>query len=143
MSPTPTPEIPVPGESGTLSDYLGSNGTSPSLDEVLTDLAEHADPNAVYGAELDAALASVSRPIFGVDYIPSNGLIITMSPWVILVTVLAAAIIGGVIVARRARRSDEPSARAQFLADREKERLVARERDAAAKVAAAREDADR
>ncbi|WP_100458572.1 hypothetical protein [Mycobacteroides abscessus] len=134
MSPTPTPEIPVPGESGTLSDYLGSNGMSPSLDEVLTDLAEHADPNAPYGQNLDAALASVSRPIFGVDYIPSNGLIITMSPWVILVTLAAALVVGGVIVARRlAHRSDAPS-RARFI---ERERIE-RERLAAAKVAAAK-----
>lgn len=137
MSPTPTP-TPIP-----LPDHLeGSYGTSPSgLDDVLTDIAANADPNAPYGQHLDAALDTVSRILFGIDYVPATGLVVTVSPLVLLVTLIAAVIGGGVIVARRARRSDEPSARAQFLADREKERLVARERDAAAKVAAARERA--
>lgn len=142
MAPTPTPPTP---EVPALSDYLGSYGTSPSgLDEVLTDLAESADPNAPYGQHLDAALDAVPRTIFGIDYIPDTGLIITASPAVLLMT-LVAVIVVGVIVARRARRSDEPvTARAQFLAERERERLVARERDAAAKVTAkAAEDGDR
>jgi len=113
---------------------------------VLTEAADIAKTsNAPYGANLDAALDSVPRTVFGVDYIPDTGLIVTMSPWVLLVTVLAA-VIGGVIVARRrVRRLDEPAVRAQFLAARERERIAERERDAAAKVTAkaATEDTDR
>lgn len=141
MSPTPTP-TPIP-----LPDHLeGSYGTSPSgLDDVLTDIAANADPNAPYGEKLDAALASVERTIFGVDYVPDTGVVITVSPVVLLVTAVVGVLIAVLIVARRARRSDEPvTARAQFLAERERERLVARERDAAAKVTAkAAEDGDR
>lgn len=135
MSPTPTP-TPTP-----LDGLNGSDGTSPSgLDSVLTEIAANNDPSAVYGQELDAALDAVPRTIFGVDYIPDTGVVVTASPVVLLVTLIAAVIVGGVIVARRARRSDEP--RGQFIAERERERLVARERDAAAKVKAA-EDVNR
>ncbi|BBX35969.1 hypothetical protein MMAG44476_20099 [Mycolicibacterium mageritense DSM 44476 = CIP 104973] len=136
MSPTPTP-TPIP-----LPDHLeGSYGTSPSgLDDVLTDIAANADPNAPYGEKLDAALASVERTIFGVDYVPDTGVVITVSPVVLLVTAVVGVLIAVLIVARRARRSDEP--RGQFIAERERERLVARERDAAAKVKAA-EDVNR
>lgn len=134
MAPTPTPSPEIP----TLSDYLGSDGTSPSLDSVLTEIAESADPNAPYGEKLDAALDSVSRTVFGIDYVPDTGLIITASPVVLLVTLATAVILVAIVVARRARRSDEPSSRARFLAERERARLAQRERDALAKVAAAK-----
>lgn len=132
MSPTTTP-TPIP-----MPDHLtGSLGTSPSgLDSVLTDIAANADPNAPYGEGLDAALDTVPRTVFGVDYIPATGLVVTVSPLVLALTVLAAVIVGVLVARRRARRSDEPSARAQFLAERERERIAARERDAAAKVTA-------
>ncbi|BBX38537.1 hypothetical protein [Mycolicibacterium mageritense] len=74
------------------------------------------------------------------DYVPDTGVVITVSPVVLLVTAVVGVLIAVLIVARRARRSDEP--RGQFIAERERERLVARERDAAAKVKAA-EDVNR
>ncbi|MFV8275821.1 hypothetical protein [Mycobacteroides abscessus] len=141
MAPTPTP-TPSP-----LDGLNGSDGTSPSgLDEVLTDIAESADPSAIYGANLDAALNSVPRTVFSADYIPDTGLVVTVSPLVLLVTLVVGVLIAAVAVARRARRSDEPSSRARFLAERERERIAARERDAAvtfAAKAAAAEDVNR
>ena len=128
MSPTPIP-TPTPSP---------LDGTSPSgLDDVLTEIAANNDPNAAYGEKLDAALDAVPRTIFGVDYVPDTGLIITASPVVLLVVTLVVVVgvlIAAVAVARRARRSDEP--RGQFIAERE--RIAARERDALAKVTAAK-----
>lgn len=128
MAPTPTP-APSP-----LDGLDGSDGTSPTLADILNDAAANADPNASYGQHLDAALDTVSRILFGIDYVPATGLVVTVSPLVLLVTLIAAVIGGGVIVARRARRSDEPSTSARFI---ERER-IARERQAAARVAAAK-----
>lgn len=127
-TPTPTPSP--------LDGIDGANGTSPNvLDGILGDIASNADPNAPYGANLDAALDGVSRTLFGVDYIPSTGVVITMSPWVIAATAVVGVLIAAVIVARRrVRSSDEPSARARFI---ERERIE-RERQAAARVAAAK-----
>lgn len=60
MAPTPTPGVPTPPA---VDGLHGANGTSP-LDDVLTDIASNADPNAIPGVNLDAALeaAGVTDP---------------------------------------------------------------------------------
>lgn len=130
MSPTPTP-APMP-------DHGSLDVTSPAdADAVqrVVDAVGAAQGTGEPGA-LDAALASVPRTVFGIEYIPDTGVVVTASPWVIAVT-LAAGVVGGVIVARRrARRSDEPSARAQFVAERERARQAARERELSERIAA-------
>lgn len=62
MAPTPTPGVPTPPA---LDGLHGANGTSPNaLDGILNTIAANNDPNAPYGAELDAALeaAGVTDP---------------------------------------------------------------------------------
>ncbi|GAB5896990.1 hypothetical protein OKHIL_27970 [Mycolicibacterium mageritense] len=53
MAPTPTP-TPSP-----LDGLDGSNGTSP-LDGILNDIASNTDPDAIPGANLDAALEAAA-----------------------------------------------------------------------------------
>ncbi|OKH71939.1 hypothetical protein EB73_09675 [Mycobacterium sp. SWH-M3] len=116
---------------------------------MLTEAADIAkNSNSDFGENLDAALDGIADTLsLTANYYPDLGYVmVSASPWVIAVigafavfafvgSVIGAFIFGGI------RSSDEPRARAQFLAERERERQAARERDAAARVAAERERA--
>lgn len=123
MSPTPDP-TPVPLPDG-LSSPIGTPEGDVSLDKIL---------EAVTNPSLGTGHYFVTPPktIFGIEYVPSDGLVVTASPWALLAVALATVAVTAVLVIRR-HRGD--TSRAAWIAAREEEKEAHRARAKAEKEA--------